>query len=372
MKLKTGILTLVSADNCGSLLQAYALKFVLEKILGIDVDLINFRPYNARKLYRLFHPSILFHPKVTYATFLNWRKLYYQKVDYNHFRQIYLKLNPVFIENEVDLWKECTKYDQLVVGSDQVWNVNMFDFDNAYFLTNYNGYKISYAASLGGTEQINVPEKLIRFQADINSFNCISVREPQGKQILSKLTKKEIDVCVDPTLLIPVGEWDRLAGERIVDEEYIFFYSYNYSDKVLNGLVQKLSQKLKLPVYVINASRWMEKSTSEYEFNLCAKGGPIAFLSLMKYAKYVFVQSLHGSIFAFIFKTNYWFLSNRAEDIIDQRSENILTLLGARHRVIRPNNISKINILEPLVYEENVPLFEQICKSMEYIKTSLS
>lgn len=368
MKQKIGLLTLVSADNCGSLLQAFAMKYIFGEILKRDAELISFFPLNARKMYKTFHFYMVKSLKSFFRTFFRLRSIVGQRLDYNRFRKQYLCLSSRKIKSKEELNFLCKEYFAICVGSDQVWNVKMPDFDSAYFLENYQGKKVSYAASLGGQETIEVPEELRRYKPAIDKYANISVREPQGKMILQQVSAKKIDVCIDPTLLVPVDVWDELAGDSLVEGEYIFFYSYNYGDKALNRLVQSAAKKLGLPVYVINASRWIEKDPTEFGFKLATKGGPLAFLSLMKHAHCVFVQSLHGSIFASIYQRNFWFLSNRSEDVLDHRSENILALLGARHRTIRPNNFDSVDLTMPLTCDDNLLLQEERRKSLDYLK----
>lgn len=363
---KIGILTLVSADNCGSQLQAFALRYILKEQMHFDAELINFHPAFARRMYKLLHLSYFKH-LLNFLCMLP--ALVRQQKSYDLFRKQYLKLESKDkLFDAVALYNSADKYRQIIVGSDQVWNVNMADFDEAYFLCGYNGCKVTYAASLGGGEKIIVPEKLKQFKLQINQFQNISVREPQGKGVLQKLIDNNVRVDVDPTLLVPEEKWIDLAGESIVNGEYIFYYSYNYGDEDLNILVQKAAKKLNLQVYVINASRWVAKNPRKYDFHLAPQEGPLAFLSLMKHAKFVFVQSLHGSIFAYIFKSNFWFLNNRENDVLDQRSENILNLLGKRDRTIRPNSFEGIDLSKPCVYGENHKLHAEKMKSLEYLK----
>ena len=132
------------------------------------------------------------------------------------------------------------------------------------------------------------------------------------------------------------------------------------------------AKRLRLPVYVINASRWIKQRPSEYGFRLCQKGGPLAFLSLMRHARYTFAQSLHGTIFATIFKTDFWFLNGREQDVLDQRSENILSLLNVRHRVIRPDNVMSVDLAEPLAYHENEQLRKLKTASVDYLRKALA
>lgn len=362
---KIGILTLVSADNCGSQLQAYALRHILRNTIHRDAELLNYHPSFAERMYKVLHLSYL---KSPVRLLLMLPTLIKQRLAYNKFRKKNLGLDTLEIRNDLELTDYCNQlYDEIIVGSDQVWNVNMADFTSDYFLGWYSGTKYSYAASLGGTENVVVPKELKSYIKHIECFENISVREPQGKAILQQIVDRQINVHIDPTLLVEPEDWANLAGERIVKQEYIFYYSYNYADDTLNKLVQRASDQLHLPVYVINASRWVNKSEKKYGFKLCKQAGPLAFLSLMKHAKYVFVQSLHGAIFAYVFKTDFWFLNNRETDIIDQRSENILTLLGKRNRTIRPNTFEETILTTPCVYDDNAPLQEKRLEAIKYL-----
>lgn len=367
---KIGILTLVSADNCGSLLQAYAMKYIFSSIINKNAELIPFFPYKARKMYRIFHAYMLKSLSSFLRTIKFLPRLIQQKKDYNLFRREYLNIGNLSLKNLKELQAFQNKYQALCVGSDQVWNVNMADFDKAYFLQSFDGKKIAYAASLGGGEKIEVPSQLKKFSSAIENFTAISIREPQGKEIIQTLTRKNIETCIDPTLIVPQDEWNRIANKPLISGDYIFFYSYNYKDEILNKIVQEASKKLSLPVYVINASRWID--TEINGFHLPAQGGPLAFLSLMRFAKYVFVQSLHGAIFASIFKRNFWFLSNREQDILDQRSQNILSLLNARHRVLRPNTFENVNLKEEMSYNENKKLNDERQKSINFLQKAIN
>ena len=369
---KIGILTLVSADNCGSLLQAFAIRYAIRVMLKKDGELVPFFPKNATKMYRFMHLSYIKGLK----NFFNFIKFYSflksQKTGYNNFRKDQLGLKTQNIKKESQLNVYCSQFDELVVGSDQVWNTRMFDFSPAYFASFFKGIKVSYAASLGGNERVEVPDALAAYKEQIEQFKDISVREPQGQEILSKFINKRIEVSVDPTLLIPTSVWDNIVEKRLVRGNYIFFYSYNYGDASINNMMSVISKKLNLPVYVINASRWIDKDINDYGFILEKEGGPLAFLSLMKYAKYAFVQSLHGSIFAYIFKRNLWFINSRENDVLDLRSENILNLLQIRQRVIRTNDYNDKDLAAPIVWKENKVLDQERQKSFSYLKKTLN
>ena len=92
MNKKVGILTLSASDNCGSLLQTYALKTYLEKYMGFYAEVINFKSEQSKRVYDIFPRNIGFHPRGLWLRLTHYRALAGQKKDYKHFREVYLKM----------------------------------------------------------------------------------------------------------------------------------------------------------------------------------------------------------------------------------------------------------------------------------------
>lgn len=370
---KVGILTLTASDNVGSLLQAYALQEVVKKESDYEVELINLENIKSKKLYSIFKPGLIKSPSKLLTTIKNYKVFKSQKDDYNDFRKKYLNLTKEKFADSNELKSIKNNYDKIICGSDQVWNVDMYDFDDAYFLRWADRIpKIAYAASLGGQDSIEPNEKLKSFKDIIESFESISIREKQGKDTLTKFVAKDITVCADPTLIIPRERWYEITEERLIKQEYIFYYSFNYGSDDLNNVVKKASEYYGLPVYVINASKWINKHPKHYNFNLYKKGGPEIFLNLMRYSKYAFVESLHGTIFAYIFRRNFWFLNSRKNDELDHRSEFILNSMNLRNRTVRPNNIDKVSLDLEINYERlNSKMNSWIDSSNEFLRDAL-
>ena len=76
--MKIGIITLSASDNCGSLLQTYALMNILKE-KGHTVEIIDFSTKISKKMYRIFHPGYLSEPKKFWGQFFLMRKLINQK-----------------------------------------------------------------------------------------------------------------------------------------------------------------------------------------------------------------------------------------------------------------------------------------------------
>lgn len=69
--------------------------------------------------------------------------------------------------------------------------------------------KIAFSASFGISK---LPEeKKADFKKYLSEFKSISVREDAGKKIIEDLTgRKDIEVLIDPTMLLKSDEWDKV------------------------------------------------------------------------------------------------------------------------------------------------------------------
>ena len=323
-KTKIGILTLSASDNCGSLLQTYALQHVLEKDYDCYVEIVNLITKESADIYHIIPSNFYKHPKKTLFTFEHIYSVIHQRRDYQEFRDKYLNMTSKVYRNVDDLKSIKNNYDIIIAGSDQIWNVYMADYNDAYFIPwETNAKKISYAASLGTTQIIDSHKKDM-IAKWLQDFKQISVREQTGKETISELTSHNVEILADPTMLLDYKEWKIMAGNRAVQEKYIFYYySWSYTDDDMNKLVQKFAKKENLKVYVINSSKWYKYRPEIFNFKLYEKSGPIAFLNLMCYAQYVFIQSFHGIVFSNLLKKRLFFL-NEKDKSIDCRAENLL------------------------------------------------
>ena len=366
---KIGILTLSASDNCGSLLQAYALQMMIEKN-NCKAEIIDFESVLSKDMYDIIPYRFWKHPKRTLKSFLNYKKLKHQKDDYNFFRDNYLHLTAEHYLGEEAIKAIDGKYDTLVVGSDQVWNIKMADFDHAFMLDWVTKmHKVAYAPSLGGSDFSTYLDKE-RLKDNLNSYKKLSTREINGQKAIENVINKKVPVLADPTLLLMKEEWCKIVGDRIVENNYIFYYSWAYNNDYLNRIVEQYAKQKGLKVYVINASKWLNRKPKKYGFNLCEASGPQTFLNLMNYADKVFVESFHGVIFANIFEKDFFFLNNYKDGSLDPRLDSILELFHRKDRVIcNYSDIKDVSIDYSIKNEE----FDSLRKeSIEYLKDSLA
>lgn len=371
-QIKIGLITLSASDNCGSCLQAYALKKILENYGAVEI--INFSSPSSHRMYDLPKLSLndLFSLLFDRDFSRNRKRIKRCKKAYASFRTNYMGID---VSNEIlpdSLELVADKYDVYVTGSDQVWNVEMQDFDEAFFLWWTKRKKVAYAPSLGGRD-VRVSSKSAQYIDWINEFEFLSVREEIGLNCLNEITSKNITKALDPTLLLAESDWVSLVGKSLYEGNYIFFYSWAYCYEEELQIVKAESIRLGLPVIVIDSRKWIDKNTEDYGFILSQEEGPLAFLNLMYYAKLTFVESFHGMVFSYIFKKNFWLLDNHKNlNDLDSRLKEFVDLLCAHDRILTPYNYSNKNIDKEMEYKKNIQLDHMRESSLKFLNEALS
>ena len=362
--MRIGIITLSASYNCGSLLQSYALKEMLSKY-G-DAEIINFSSEASHKQYDVIPKTMIGKWWMNHGRRGLVSELKSEKEYYTTFQNEYLQLDGKELFAK-DLHRVSTKYDVIVAGSDQVWNVRMGDFDEAFFCDWTDAKKIAYAPSLGGHD-VRESSDSARIIDAIRKFAALSVRETVGKECLDDILNEDVTKVLDPTLMYGEEKWKALAGERKINGDYIFYYSWAYCDDLLREIVSNYAKEKQMPVYVIDAHKWISHSYENDGFILCEEGGPLAFLNLMLYAKECFVESFHGMLFAYMFRRNFWLLDTHREYAqVDARLKELVELVGAKDRITTQWNTGKMYSDVGFPYGENPKLEEMRKVSSDYL-----
>lgn len=367
--MKIGIITLSASYNCGSMLQSYALKKILEQY-G-ETEIINFSSEASHRVYDIVPSTDEKRMEIEQYRRGLLEELIEEENAYLSFKKDFMGIQEkeIFSEN---LPKISNKYDVVVAGSDQIWNVKMGDFDKAFFCSWTDVKKIAYAASLGGHD-IRESDDYKDIKEAILKFQDVSVREEFGRECLEDILGKNIIKVLDPTLIYEVNNWTDIIKEPIVNNRYIFYYSWAYRNEELKKIVEERSAEMGLPVYVIDAHKWRKKSYKDNGFVLCEKAGPLSFLNLMYYAEECYVESFHGMLFAYLFKKDFWLLDVYKDySNIDSRLRELLELFDMKDRVLTKYNCNNIDLSKHIDYKYNEKLHQMISTSHNYIKEALS
>lgn len=304
---KVGIITLSGHNNYGNKLQNYALSKTIEK-KGFIVETIWVNSCFDGNIFT----SFLRHIKHNISKCKDDRTMNFIK-----FNNEFIPMSDIKINFYTNLKLVDKRYDYFITGSDQVWNYNLTHNFDLYFLEKFNVSKnISYAASFAIDTIPNNMKK--SYKNGINSIKHISVREDRGKGIIEELTgRKDVEVLLDPTMLLTSEEWDKVSKKPTMLKKDKF---------ILNYFLGELSEERKKEIdrvakendcEVINI---LDKKSPFYE---C---GPSEFLYLEKNAFLICTDSFHSSVFAILYNTP--FLVFEREDKTVSMNSRIETLLS--------------------------------------------
>lgn len=385
---KIGILTLYhNSNNYGALLQAYALtEFINKNIKGKKAEQITYDiPYEKRdfkeiigrkNFIKIVINKIFLKMRVSIFNFIVKRDIsgkYSKRMKKNKdFRNLIPHSEEIFSNNIEQL---NNVYDIFISGSDQVWNPTWFR--SACFLdfVKDEKRKIAYAASMG----INIltekkAEKMIPL---VNRIDYISVREKKAKDILQKyISNKSISVVVDPVLLLPVNEWEKLAVSPLSGHKYAFAYFLGEKRENIK-YAKKIRKLLNIELTTIPFLHMSyRKCERNFGDNKIKDAGPKEFLGLIKDAELILTDSFHATVFSIIFKKKFYVFKRDGDnepDSMNSRITDLLENLGLANRIVTSKNqLSKVFLEKEIDYTyANTILDKEIKFSMEFLENAI-
>lgn len=345
---KIGITTFHRAYNYGAFLQTFGLQKALEnkyKVTNID--------YTCDKIkndYKLIKTNNI---KKMVKSLIFLSKNIKRKNKFNKCIRERIKLSNI---ND--------KYDCVIAGSDQIWNIKLTGgYDPIYSLEYFEDIKkISYASSVGDESLILKNEDI--YKKIMNNVDIISVREESAKKELKKITDKEIKVNLDPSLLLAKDEWDKYTVEKDINEPYIFSYFVGVTQENYDAL-ELLTSK--------SGMKTISYSENPKEKNIikkCFTDDPFEFITKIKYADLTFVSSFHGTVFSIIFNKEFYVVPPKDKG---NRIINLLNKLGLSDRIINSKeDINKIGLNKKIDYESvNKKLDELRNDSLDWLYKAL-
>lgn len=340
--MKIGILTYHRAHNYGAMLQAYALRTLLQDNHH-NVQFIDYWPLSHQKQYALFKPIT---GKNAFAKLKNLiinlftlirRYLRIQK--FERFAQEYLNLsNTIVYYNNQQVIPDL--YDCVVVGSDQIWRNHItaqhhVGFDPVYFCQTltHPTHCISYAASMGIVD-LSKTEELVLNQY-LQTFNTILVRENSLKNLVEQLGHSA-KVVLDPTLLLTKERWNKLVPHnRYRKQKYILYYELIPS-KVARAFAKQKAKSMGCKLLIMDAVIHVLPRIGHIAY-----ASPIEFLHAIRDAEYVIATSFHGTAFSIIFEKQFLSIG------LKRNSDRVETLLNnldiTEHYQEYPKEVSAID-----------------------------
>lgn len=294
---KVHILTFHNALNYGAVLQCVALYKTVSLFAACDI--IDYHSPQIEDAYKIFSKKRSIKKNIR-GLLLKSRTVKKRK-SFGSFLNENVQLTKKY-SNIDDLKKEIWEVDDIFcVGSDQVWNFDLTNMDDAFFFSFIpNQYKkISYAASLGKNL---IVEEIPCFEHYLESFDAVSVREKSAQEDLEK-NNIECVQNIDPVYLLKKSDWEKLTVQvKEEKESYILVYllqkSKNFMDKIL-----EFAKKYNKRVLVITAIG-IKKIAGVTYLETCS---PQEFIRYFLKADVVFTNSFHGISLSIIFNKIFYF-----------------------------------------------------------------
>ena len=354
------LFTFHNAHNYGAMLQAYALKNTL-KSLDTNPSFVNYVNKHIIKDYKLIKTNSL---KSFFSSLWYLPRNIRRKKAFKSFSDRYLDTNAKECYTKAEVINNIHNNDILISGSDQILNMKLTQgIDDIYALNfNNDNLKIIYGASVGNEEVLD--NYINEYKEKLAKVDYLSVRERSILDKLKKITDKNVQQVLDPTLLLSKDSWNNLANTSNIslnNKEYILVYTIFESD-VIKNIANELSNKTGLKIL-----HFRKYNIFKNELFSLYSTGPETFVNAFKNAKYIITNSFHGVAFSVIFnKEFYSVLPNERGG----RIKDLLTILKIENRII--NNYSETDLHNTINYDDvNKILESEKIKSIDFLKKGI-
>ena len=316
------ILTFIRAHNYGAYLQAFALSEHLQKNDN-NVEFVDYRVKKIEDAYKPFNIKGLTIKGIAryIRYFIPINKKY--RTFNNEIKKFHLTKS-VYTTEEIERLNSCT--NAYITGSDQVWNKSIVgDLSDIYSLNfdSSKAKKISYAASVGDVNLIinNKDE----YKNKLNNIDYISVREEDAKKELTKVLDRNVEVVIDPTLLLTRQDWDKyISNIDIEKQKYIFAYVVAPDEEYIK-IANDLSNKTGLPIIHCGLRNPGYKNVLKTIYTK----SPFDFVAYIKNAEYVVATSFHATAFSIIYNKKFFIVPHKKTG---SRVTNLLKKLDVEGR----------------------------------------
>lgn len=334
--MKIGIITYHRTLNYGACLQALATRLVLES-LGHEVYYVDYWPDYHKSMYQPFSSKRF--KKYNIKGKLVYLLTFWFDIPYYIKRQ---RSFSAFMKKHIFPYCKplSEPYDIVVYGSDQIWRLqpSTDSFNPFYFAKNdiVAKHHVSFSASMG--ELPSDYNSKLELKQLLSNFDKIAVREENLLTLVKELGYLDAIKTLDPTLLVPIKEWNRIFPYYKFDKKkYILVYIL-WGEVFNLHVIEKYAQENNMLVKIIRAN-----ITKLDKGNVITTAGPELFIDLVRNAEYVFTSSFHGLVFSLLYNKQFYASFSRN----GERASSLLKDVGLLDRMIE-NNVS-VNIGASLI-----------------------
>ena len=357
---KVGIITFHNSYNCGSMLETYAMQEAIKK-RGFTTEIVNFSSKGQKELYSIYFKNNKPRNIIKNLMILpHYKRVKNNNNKYEQFKIENFALSNAYTDNDIISEKG---YSTVIAGSDQIWNITIKDYSDAYFLNWVRkAKKVAYAPSFGARNILKFSNTSEKYKDYINDFDAVSIREENGKKWLKDLCNIDVPVLIDPTLLHDAKDYEKIEAKDFkTNKDYIFFYSPTFNAEICK-YVKKIADKYNLEVITWSTKSYITKRVKRFGFKLAEYENPSMYLSLIKNSKLVITTSFHGTIFSTIYRKNFITVKNGEMYGDDDRVRTLLEQLKMTDRLIPFEFDDSFDYLADIDYSEYEKILPKLRK----------
>lgn len=395
--MKVAILTFARTNNYGATLQCYALNKYIQSlghetiILNVPLDDGSIRPKKkknffkriANRGYRILKQ--IFETNNRKQKLADWEIRYILNAEEKEKEKRYSNLNMKYFDDfrtkyltniteeyftSEDFERNYPQADAYVVGSDQVWNLQITGWQYPLFFLSFvrkGSKRISYAACMGGDSNVLFDKKTkSSLQLLLNQFNRISVRNEMAINIFkNNFTNKPVQV-LDPTFLI--DNYNELLTETKQNAKGCIYVDKFIINEPWMKVVREIASHQKLNIRMDNCLIEIK----DVPFSpLCTIQD---WLGIINTADFIFTDSFHCCVFCILFHKQ--FIVTPSYQGGEGRMTDLLSKFGLQERFYKtPNDlISNRNVwMKPIDYVKVDNIINSMrIDSREYLINALS
>lgn len=341
--MKIGIITYTHGTNFGQRLQNYALQCKLEHLGHTVYTIIQTEPYSKIEAikWKIKYVKNLIKSIISCDGDLIKRRKAFTRFNKQYIHFYKRKLN--FFGNNRWIAKE---FDAFIVGSDQIWSpISEFVGDNAFLSFANCNQKLTYAPSLSVNE---MPDgKVEYYKNKLSDFTYISTREYKGKELLESILNRDVEVVVDPTILLEKKEWDRIRRKCSLKPNNEYCLCMFLGE--IPCEVHRILEEKKLQACIID-----DKTPIS----------PDEFIDLVADASYVLTDSFHVTIFASFYHIDF-INFNRSDfgNVMNSRFDTLYKIFGIANR-----QYNELGVYEKIDFEKlDCEVAEHRKESVEFL-----
>lgn len=287
---KALIVTVYNSENCGSFLQAFALKQVLTN-LGFEVA---FYKRDTKETSHQFSSRVI--PAI-------------KSIFKFQLKNAFFLIGCWFrYESAQKIFKICDsqsdfidKADIIIIGSDTLWN-----FDTPYFKKRFDIYGgkifkgkniITYAISAANTSPETFQQVLLEYNNNIKNISSVLVRDKYTQELIKQYSSNAIKIVCDPTLLLTPIDYKILSTKKHITKPFLLLYYFNsFTQSQQESIIQYAKEKKLEIISLLSYRKWCNKSIMPSPQNL---------IFYFSHATCVITDTFHGTAFSLIYEKRF-------------------------------------------------------------------